>query len=72
MALHCHVLVSFMFYLNVGYKVRHCRSACVLSLFSALLLLCVSALPLPGILLFQIPLVLVQFFTFILYVDRLK
>ncbi len=52
-------------------QVRHCRPACVLSLFSAFLL-SVSALPLASILLFQIPLLLVQFFTFILYVDGLK
>lgn len=52
-------------------QVRHCRPACVLSLFSAFLL-SLSALPLPSILLFQIPLLLVQFFTSILYVDGLK
>ena len=71
MTLNCHVLVSLHVYLNVGCKVRHCRPACVLSLFSAVLL-SVYALPLPRILLFQIPLLLVQVFTFILYVDRLK
>lgn len=51
--------------------VRPGSSAGVLSLFSALLL-SVSAFPLPSILLFQIPLLLDQFFTFIMYVDRLK
>lgn len=52
-------------------RVRHCRLAFVLSLFSAVLL-SVSALPLPSTLLFQIPLLLGQFFAFILYVDGLK
>lgn len=51
-------------------QVTQCSPACLV-LFSAFLI-SVSALPLPGILLFQIPLLLVQFFTFILYVDGLK
>lgn len=58
-------------YFNTGQKWDTAALPARLHLFSAFLI-CVSALPLPSILLFQIPLLLVQFLTFILYVAGLK